>query len=123
MDYSKSMFIGKVKGLQITSPNGKKQAFFHLVVNNMRPDANGQWVAKPVDIPMFASEEKNKKAGLIEQYVVEGQELWVECQYEAWQADGQDHHVFTVLSVGFGFKPKGTGGGPSAAPTGRPPMG
>ncbi|KKN45491.1 hypothetical protein LCGC14_0682400 [marine sediment metagenome] len=120
MDYSKTMFIGKVKGLQISSPDGKKQAFFHLVVNKKRPDANGQWVDKPVDVPMFASD---KKADLIEQYVVEGQELWIECQYEAWTAEGQNHHVFTVLSVGFGFKPKGTGGGPSTAPTGRPPMG
>ena len=118
MDYSKTMFIGKVKGLQISSPNGKKQAFFHLVVNNRRPDANGQWVDKPVDVPMFASD---KKADLIEQYVVEGQELWIECQYEAWVANEEAQHVFIVLSVGFGFKPKGsTGGGPSAAPTGVP---
>ena len=118
MDYSKTMFVGKVKGLQITTPNDKKQAFFHLVVNNRRPDANGQWVDKPVDVPIFASD---KKANLIEQYVVEGQELLIECQYEAWQADGQPHHVFTLLNVVFGFKPKGsTGGGPSMAPAGGP---
>ena len=118
MDYSKTMSIGKVKGLQISSPNGKKQAFFHLTVNNRRQDANGQWVDKLMDVPMFASD---KKADLIEKYVVEGQELWIECQYEAWTAQEQVQHVFTVLSVGFGFKPKGSmGGGPSTAPTGGP---
>ena len=116
MDYSKTMFIGKVKGLQISSDSGKKQAFFNLTVNNRRPDANGQWVDKPMDVPMFASD---KKADLIEKYVVEGQELWIECQYEAWIADGQNHHVFTVLSVGFGFKPKNAAGtSPSMAPGG-----
>lgn len=118
MDFSKTMFIGKVKGLQISSNNGKKQAFFRFTVNNRRQDANGQWVDKPVDVPMFASD---KKADLIEQYVVEGQELWIECLYEAWTVEGQDHHVFTVLSVGFGFKPKNAVGvGPSMAPTGGP---
>ncbi len=121
MDYSKTTFVGKVKGLQVTAPNGKKQAFFHLVVNNRRPDANGQWVDKPVNVPMFASD---KKAELIEKYVVEEQELLVECQYEAWQADGQDHHVFTLLSVVFGFKPKNAAGtSPSMAPSGGSPMG
>ncbi len=120
MDFNKTIFVGKVKGLQISENSGKKQAFFSLVVNNRRPDANGQWVDKPVDVPMYAPD---KKADLVEKYVVEGQELLIECQYEAWQAEGQAHHVFTLLNVVFGFKPKGTGGGSSAVPTSMPPMG
>jgi hypothetical protein len=104
MDWNKSVFIGKVKTVPQVSDNaGRKQAFFKFTLNDRTQGANGQWVDKPMDIDVFA---RDKKADLIEKYVVAGQELAMECKYINWEADGALKHAFQVLNVSFGFKPR-----------------
>jgi len=108
MDYSRSTFVGRVKGKPhiVAVEGGKKHAFLTLVVNKRVLGANKQYVDQPTEIPLFA----DTKAELIEQYVVPGHELLVNCQYNAWTDDkGILQHTFVVQSVTFGFKPKQDG--------------
>jgi len=118
MDFNKCIFIGKVKGApQIGENNGVKQAYIKFSLNDRAPGANGQWVDRPMDVELYA---KEKKAELIEKYVVDGQELTVECKYLNWEANGVVRHGFQVLNLSFGFKPKTNAPAPSAAPGGPP---
>jgi hypothetical protein len=118
MDWNKSTFIGKVKNApQISDNNGQKQALFKFTLNDRAQGANGQWVDKPMDVDMFA---RDKKAELIEKYVVAGQELAVECKYMNWEVDGVIRHAFQLLNVSFGFKPRNAQ--PQAAPQNGPPL-
>jgi hypothetical protein len=112
------MFIGKVEDQpQIAEQNGRKQAFLVFVINDRTQGANGQWVDRPMRLPVYAYDNK---AELIEKYIVAGQELTIECKYKNWEAQGQMQHAFILLNVSFGFKPKNTAT-PSAAPMGGPP--
>jgi hypothetical protein len=113
MDWNKCLFIGKVKTApQISDNKGRKQAYMKFTLNNRAPGASGQWVDNPIDIEVFAME---KKADLLEKYIVVGQELTIECKYLNWPLDGGAvGHAFELLTVGFGFKPKGSS--PAAAP-------
>ena len=105
LDHNKCTFVGKVENAPQISQNvsGKKQAFFHLVVNNKVRDAGGSWVDKFVKIPIYATENK---AGIIEQYVVKGHELLIEARYQSWEANGQIQHAFELLGVTLGYKPR-----------------
>ena len=104
MDWNKSTFIGKVKTApQISENQGQKQAFIKFTLNDRAQGANGQWVDRPMDIDLYA---RDKKAELVEKYVVAGQELAVECKYVNWEADGTTRHAFQLLNVSFGFKPR-----------------
>lgn len=107
MDFMKCIFVGKVEDKpRIKDTQGKKQAFFNFVVNDRVPGANGQWVDNPQSIPMFATD---KKAEIIEQYVVAGHELTIECKYQSWKdGAGNQRHVFTVQNIVLGWKPKAT---------------
>jgi len=119
MEMNKWIAIGKVEAAPQISMNGdRKQAFFNFIVNNRAPNASGQWVDNPVSVPVYAVD---KKADLIEKYVVAGQELTVECQYMNWTADGQLQHAMKLLNVSFGFKPKDSVQPQEASVTG-PPM-
>lgn len=112
MDWNKCMFIGKVKTApQISENAGRKQAFFKFVVNDRVQGANGQWVDKPMDLDIFA---RDNKADLVEKYIVAGQELTIECKYVNWEADGALRHAFQMLNVSFGFKPKASAPQPAA---------
>jgi len=105
LDYSKSVFVGKVDNAPQINQNaqGRKQAFFHLIVNNRVRDANGNWVDKFVKAPIYATD---KKADIIEQYVVKGHQLLIEARYQSWEANGQMQHAFELLGVTLGYKPK-----------------
>jgi single-stranded DNA-binding protein len=118
MDYNKCTFIGKVEEKpQARDAKGQKQVFFNLIVND-RVQKGDKWVDQPVTLPIFATD---KKADIIDQYVVPGQEVLLECKYQAWKdASGNTRHVFTVFNVIFGFKPRQPD---AAAPDiGAPPM-
>ena len=118
MDLNKWIAIGKVDGTPQIANNGeRKQASFTLIVNRRAPDAGGKWVDVPMRVPVFASDTK---ADLIEKYVVDGQELGLECYYMSWETNGQLHHGMVVQNVSFGFKPRTDNRAPSAAPTGMP---
>jgi len=121
MDYNRWTAIGKVEHKPtITEANGRKQVSFNFVVNDRRPDSNGQYVDHPMKVPVFAFD---KKAELIDQYVVDGQELTIDAKYINWDVGGAIQHGFVVLSVVFGFKPKGSGGNQSnVGNMGGPPM-
>jgi len=120
MDQNKCLFIGKVEETpQVSDQNGRKQAFFTLVVNDRVQGSNGQWVDKPMKTPIFAFE---KKADLIEQYVVAGQELCIECKHQSWAVEDKLQHAFILQQVSFGFKPRNTSGAPAGG-TGAGPMG
>ena len=123
MDYNKWVVVGKVKGQPtITDHIGKKQVAMILIVNDRSPNASGQWVDRLMNVPIYGFE---KKAELIEQYVVPGQELLLECKYQNWESEGQKHHGFIILNVIFGFKPRvdnAAGGGAGQAPADGPPM-
>lgn len=104
MDWNKSIFIGKTEGQpQIADQNGRKVASFVLVVNDRTRGANGQWVDRPMRVPIYAYDAK---AELVEKYVVAEHELTVECKYKNWDAQGTLQHAFILLNVSFGFKPK-----------------
>jgi hypothetical protein len=108
MDFQKWIAIGKIEHMPgVSEANGRKQMAFNFLVNDRRPDANGQYVDHEMKVPVYAFD---KKAELIEQYVVDGQELTLECKYLNWEANGGTQHAFVVLGVSFGFKPKGSGG-------------
>jgi len=122
MDYNRWTAIGKVKDKPgLTEANGRKQVSFNFIVNDRRPDSNGQYTDHPMEVPVFAFD---KKAELIDQYVVDGQELTLDCKYINWETDGVIQHGFVILSVVFGFKPKGFSGNQSNTGTtgGGPPM-
>jgi len=112
MDWNKCLFIGKVKtGPLISDNNGRKQAHIKFTINNRAPGASGQWVDNYIDIDVYAMESK---ADLLEKYVVMGQELTIECKYLNWPLDGGTvGHAFELLTVGFGFKPKGADPAPA----------
>lgn len=105
MNINKSIFVGKVQDTpSITEQGDVKQATFIMVVSNRVQTANGQWVDSPSEVPVFA---KGKRAGLIEQYVVAGQELGVEARYSSWRDDqGQLQFAFELLDLSYGWKPK-----------------
>ena len=106
MEFNEALFIGKVKGqLQVQESRGK-QVYFTLTVNNRNQNENGQWVDNPIDVPIYAVD---KKAELMEQYVVTGQELLIKARYINWDQNGTKQHIFQLLSVGFGFKPRDGG--------------
>ncbi len=118
MDWNKTVFIGKTENMpEIGEHNGRKQAFFNLIVNDRTQGANGQWVDRPMRVPVYAYDAK---AELVQKYVVAGHELAVECKYQNWEDQGQLRHAFILLNVSFGFKPRQTNQ-PAAAPVGGPP--
>ena len=121
MDLNKWVAVGKVNGVpQISEKAGKKQSFFHFTVNRRAQDNNEQWVDVPMSVPVFASD---KKAELIENYVVDGQELMIEGYYMSWDAgNGQLGHGMAIQNVSFGFKPKKDVQAPSAGPSSGPPI-
>lgn len=125
MDLNKCFFIGKVEETpQISEQNDRKQAFFNLIVNDRVQGANGQWVDKPMKTPIFAFNSKFKKtADLVEQNIVAGQELTIECKHQSWMAEDKiQHYAFILQQVSFGFKPRNTSDAPAgsavAGPTG-----
>jgi len=122
MDLNKWIAVGKVQGApQITENNGKKQASIDFIVNRRSQQAGGQWVDTPMKIPVFAFESK---AELVEKYVVDGQELGLECFLQTWDA-GNDQLAFGLIiqNVSFGFKPrKDVAAGGPAIPGGPPAM-
>jgi single-stranded DNA-binding protein len=105
MNINKSIFVGKVQDTpQVTQDGDNKQATFILVVSNRMQTANGQWVDSPSEVPIFA---KGKRAGLIEQYVVAGQELGIESRFTSWRDDqGQLQVAFEMMDLSYGYKPK-----------------
>jgi hypothetical protein len=104
MELNKCTFIGKVKTApQISDNGGVKQAYMKFTLKDRAPGANGQWVDTFMDVDVFARE---KKADLLEKYVVAGQELAIECKYVNWEANGVVGHAFQMLNVSFGFKPR-----------------
>lgn len=122
MDFNKSIFIGKVKGAPqaMQGAQGEPQVQMTFVVNDRVQDANQQWVDRPMELPMFA---RGKKAEVIQKYVVDGQELTLECMYKNWRdQQGNLQHAFIILNVALGFKPRTADAPQAAAPQGQPPM-
>lgn len=122
MDYNKSIFVGKVKGAPqtIQGAQGEAQVQLTFVVNDRVQDNNQQWVDRPMELPLFA---RGKKAEVIQKYVVDGQELLVECMYKNWRdQQGNLQHAFILMNVQLGFKPRAAADAPQAAPQGAPPM-
>lgn len=112
MELNKCIFIGKVKNTpQISTENGQKQALMKFTLKDRVPGASGQYVDTFMDIDVFA---KDKKADLVEKYIVIGQELTIECKYINWvlpnDAEKTLRHAFQMLNVSFGFKPRTDGG-------------
>lgn len=105
MNINKSIFVGKVQDKpEVTTQGDNKQATFILVVSNRVQSTNGQWVDSPSEVPIFA---KGKRAGLIEQFVVAGQELGIESRYTSWRDDqGQLQFAFELMDLSYGYKPK-----------------
>ena len=121
MDLNKWIGVGKVQGVPaIGENNGKKQASFTFIVNRRTQDANGQWVDSPMQVPIFAFDQK---AELIEKYVVDGQELGLECFCQTWDGgNGQLAFGMVIQNVSFGFKPrKDVAAGAPAGGVGGPP--
>ena len=118
MDFNKCIFIGKVQGApQISDVQGHKQAVMKFALNDRKPGANGQWVDNPVYIDVFA---RDNKADVIEKYVVDGQELTIECKYTNWDENGVVRHAFQMFTVALGFKPKAAGPVQANVPAGPP---
>lgn len=122
MDMNKWLAVGKVSGAsELSNNNGKKQASFNFIVNRRTQQANSQWVDVPMTIPIYAFENK---ADLVEKYIVDGQELGLECHVMTWDAGGGNLGFGMVLdNVSFGFKPKRDGTSDvSNSKTAGPPM-
>lgn len=98
--------IGKLASDPVlTEPKGKKQVHFTLVTNRRVQDASGQWVDQPISVPCYAFD---KRAEAIAQHCSEGQEVGVEAYYRSWPLENdQLGHGMIILSISFGYKPKG----------------
>ena len=107
MDYMSITFIGKVKEQPHfnVGEGGKKQAFLTLLVVTERvKNANDQWVDKTTEVPVFATDTV---ADIIEQKVVPGQEVRLDCSYvntpEEWK-----RWTIKANFIKPGWKPKST---------------
>jgi hypothetical protein len=83
--------------------DGKKMAYFELLVNNRVQDANGQWVSQPSKVPILV---KEPKVNAVEQYVVKDQELRITGYYVNFMQQNQSRHCIVATDLSFGFKPK-----------------
>lgn len=125
MDLNKWVAIGKVSGKPEIGANGnKKQACLNFIVTRRTQQANGQWVDVPMTVPIYGYEAK---ADLIEKYVVDGQELALECHLMTWDGgNGALGFGMVVDNVSFGFKPKkeeqAAAGGAAGGRSFGPPM-
>lgn len=122
MNLNKCMFCGKVSGTPVVHGDGdNKRADINFVVSERKPDANGQWVEEPMTAPVYAF---GKKADVVQNYVVDGQELILETKYSSWKnQDGSLGFGFIVINLELGFKPRANTGGGGGAPAGGPPGG
>jgi single-stranded DNA-binding protein len=120
MDFNKTILIGKVKDKPtIFDQGGSTRASFILIVNDRQPDANGQWVDNFIHVPVYALD---KKAELVRDFIVAGQELTLDCRYINWVADQTQQHGFIINSVSFGFKPRQDNQGAGAPQMQGPPV-
>ena len=120
MDFNKCTFIGKAEDKPQIREGKQKQAFFNLIVNDRVQGANGQWVDRPITVPIYATD---KKADIIGQYVVAGQELLIEGKYQSWKdGAGAVRHTITVYNVILGFKPRVQAEAQNVPDIGAPPM-
>ena len=105
MDLNHWSAIGKIEDDPIAGKNsGKIQAFFNLIINRKKRDANGQWIDNYSKAPCYAFDNK---ADAILNNCSAGQEVAVEAYYHSWKKnDGSDAHGMILQSISFGYKPK-----------------
>lgn len=123
MNLNKCVFCGKVSGSPVVI-EGESRVDFNFIVNERRDDGSGKWVEFPMRMPIFAYD---KKADVISNYVVDGQELILETSFISWDnQDGSLGFGFKLINVELGFKPRpqdgssGGGGGGSTQYNGPP---
>lgn len=106
MNLNKVQFIGKLEDdPRITThpTNGKKQAFFNLLVQHRVQDANGQYVDHITTVPCYASD---KTAEAVGNHLKKNQETYIEAYYRNWEHNNVEHHGMIVLNTSFGYRPR-----------------
>jgi len=120
LNYNHCTFVGKVKTKpQISERNGKKQAYFQFTIIDKRQDANGQWTDHPMDIEVYAREGRAK---VLENHVVVGHQLLLDCKYLNWMQEGQVKHAFEAFSIGLGYSPRRNDEDEGPVPQQGPPL-
>lgn len=121
MNMNKWLGCGKVESLKVHGEGDNMRADIIFVVQDRRPDANGQWVNYPIHVPLYAF---GQKARLFKEFVVVGQELIIDGKYSSWDnGDGTRGHGMIVFAVEFGFKPRPSGGEATGGAINSPPAG
>jgi len=106
MDLNKTQFIGKLEDdprVTVHPTNGKKQAFFNLLVKHRVQGANGQFVDHITTVPFYASD---KIAEAVGNHLKKSQEVYIEAYYRNWYLDNVKHHGMIVLNTSFGYRPR-----------------
>src|SRR3954464_3016324 len=122
---NKVMLIGRLtRDPEVrTFANGGKVAKFGFAVNNRKKNQQtGAWEDEPVflDVEAFNRGEFGKQADLVEQYLAQGRQVFIEghLRLDQWEKDGQKRSRLVVVVDNLQFldsnRPdEGSGGGSS----------
>jgi single-strand DNA-binding protein len=122
---NKVMLIGRLtrNPEMRTFANGGKVAKFGFAVNNRKKNQQtGQWEDEPVflDVEAFNRGEFGKQADLVEQYLTQGRQVYIEghLRLDQWEKDGQKRSRLVVVVDNLQFldsRPDGASGGMGGA--------
>lgn len=110
MNLNKVQLIGRVtRDPELKAlPSGTSVCSFSLATNYVYKNKAGE---KVEDTEFHNITVFGKRAEVVAQYVVKGQELYVEgrLKTDKWEKDGQTHYTTKIMMENFGFgqKPKG----------------
>ena len=107
MDANSFIGCGRVEDApSISTPGGKKQAYFILGINEKRQDSNKAWVDNIIRVPIVALEGQ---ADVVERYVVPGHEVIVQGSLITWTDEsGAIRFCVKAFRISLGMKPKGS---------------
>jgi len=118
---NKVMLIGRLtRNPEVrTFANGGKVAKFGFAVNNRKKNQQtGAWEDEPVflDVEAFNRGEFGKQADLVEQYLAQGRQVFIEghLRLDQWEKDGQKRSKLVVVVDNLQFldsRPENAGGG------------
>jgi hypothetical protein len=94
------VFQGRVVGDPVVQNDN--YAFIKLKTTVSEPDANGQWVDTPTEVPVITMDPK--KVDVIRKYVQDGRVLLLETYYKPWVQNGQPQHAFMIKKLTLGAK-------------------
>jgi len=94
----------KIQGKVVGQPIVQSENLAFLTIRTVlaEPDANGQWVETPQDIPVMTQDPR--KVATISKYIEDGRTLLVDAYYKSWTANGALQHAFVAKKISLGAK-------------------